>query len=512
MPQGLLPFKYENETTSSGMTALAGLPVYLEILHAMRFGDCIDRNIKVRTGGQGWTDRQMIVSLILLNLAGGDCVEDLRTLEADEGFCRILAMAESCGLKRKQRREMKRRWRKGRKRSVPSSSAVFRYLEAFHNPTWDEKQVQGHSWIPHNLGQLSGFAHMASHMLAFAQSNDKQKIATLDMDATLIETHKKDALWSYKDFKAYQAFNVWWAEHGMFVHTEFRAGNTAPGFEQKRMLEKSLKSLPEGVETVRLRSDTAGYQFELLNYCELGENERFRRIEFAVGCPVTSAFRKAVAKVPESAWKPLHRIVNNRKVATGKEWAEVCYVTDGAGVSKKSPIYRYVATRERFVEQATLPDIELSKKKDEEAPSNRTVDMKSGRYRVFGLVSNMDWAGDDLLRWSYLRCGKSEHAHSGLKEDLAGGKLPSSRFGANAAWWWVSVLAFNLNVIMKSQTLDAEWKSKRMKAIRFNIINIPGRILRRSRQWFIRLGQDHPATELLIEIRRRIAHMQPAPT
>ena len=34
-------------------------------------------------------------------------------------------------------------------------------------------------------------------------------------------------------------------------------------------------------------------------------------------------------------------------------------------------------------------------------------------------------------------CGKSEEAHSVMKEDLAGRKLPSGKFGVNAAWWWV---------------------------------------------------------------------------
>ena len=32
------------------------------------------------------------------------------------------------------------------------------------------------------------------------------------------------------------------------------------------------------------------------------------------------------------------------------------------------------------------------------------------------------------------RCGRSEHAHAIMKSDLAGGKLPSALFGANAAW------------------------------------------------------------------------------
>ena len=36
-----------------------------------------------------------------------------------------------------------------------------------------------------------------------------------------------------------------------------------------------------------------------------------------------------------------------------------------------------------------------------------------------------------------------------MKDDLAGGRLPSGLFGANAAWWAIMVLAHNLNALMK---------------------------------------------------------------
>ena len=36
------------------------------------------------------------MSLVLLNLAGGDCVEDLRVLEGDEGFARVASGGSSC--------------------------------------------------------------------------------------------------------------------------------------------------------------------------------------------------------------------------------------------------------------------------------------------------------------------------------------------------------------------------------------------------------------------------------
>jgi hypothetical protein len=35
------------------------------------------------------------------------------------------------------------------------------------------------------------------------------------MDATLIQTHKRDALFCYKNFKAYPPLNCWWAEHAV---------------------------------------------------------------------------------------------------------------------------------------------------------------------------------------------------------------------------------------------------------------------------------------------------------
>lgn len=43
--------------------------------------------------------------------------------------------------------------------------------------------------------------------------------ATLDMDATLVATLKEYALFGYKGFKAYQPFNVWWAETQLMLHT-----------------------------------------------------------------------------------------------------------------------------------------------------------------------------------------------------------------------------------------------------------------------------------------------------
>ena len=133
MKQGVLPFQYEEEKSSTGMTALSGLPAYLELAHAAGLRSSLERHVGLRRCGQGWTDIQVLTSLIMLNLAGGESVIDLDVLEEDEGFCRVLRQAETYRMRRRERRALEERWRVERRRSVPSESVVFRYLERFHD-------------------------------------------------------------------------------------------------------------------------------------------------------------------------------------------------------------------------------------------------------------------------------------------------------------------------------------------------------------------------------------------
>jgi hypothetical protein len=292
----------------------------------------IERHVKARGGIQGWTDAESIVSLMMLNLVGGECVADINRLESDKGFCQLLSKTLDHGLSRKGRRGLKNRWRKEKRRSVSSSSSVFRYLAEFHDR----------------------------------------------------------------------------------------------------------------------------------------DQERLR----------------------------------------GREWAEVCFVPNAIGHSKNGPEYRYLAIRERMQDQLMLPGME----QDEKKLPFQTMLRDRVKYKVFGIVTNMDWDGQELIEWHYKRCGRSEHAHSVMKEDLAGGTLPSGDFGENAAWWWIMILAFNLNAAFKSLVLGGKWVWKRMKAMRFSLINIPARVIGRSRQLSLRLNAGDPAYGWLVSIRAKIAALLPAPS
>jgi len=127
------------------------------------------------------------MALVLLNLAGGDSVSDLRNLQGDEGFVKVLRRVETHGLPRLQRRALEKRWRKERCRAVPSPSAVFRYLSAFHNPEEESKRQQGKAFIPASNKHLENLQQVQTDLIAFAQQQNPKSIATLDMDATLYQ-------------------------------------------------------------------------------------------------------------------------------------------------------------------------------------------------------------------------------------------------------------------------------------------------------------------------------------
>ena len=221
-------------------------------------------------------------------------------------------------------------------------------------------------------------------------------------------------------------------------------------------------------------------------------------IEFAVGVDVTEAFGLAVRQIPETAWRRLSRVVDGKMEDTGQEYAEVCFVPSWVGHKKHGPTYRYLAIRE-LLEQQAFPSMD-----GQVSLPFPTMNFGAVKYKITGIVTNRDLPGDELIRWYRARCGKSEEAHSIMKGDLAGGKFPSGLFGANAAWWQIMILAFNLDSAVKRLVLGGSWVNRRLKAIRFWLIKIPGRVLIHARSLIVRLVGGHGSNELLFEARRRM--------
>jgi hypothetical protein len=314
---------------------------------------------------------------------------------------------------------------------------------------------------------------------------------TLDQDATFIETESRNALFNYHGKRAYEAFNTYCPEHDTIVATQFRDGNVPPSYGQFEELKRVLDNIPAEVKKVQLRSDSAGYQTDILKYCASGENERFGVIDFAISCPMVQEVREAAKQVAEKDWQTEFIETPKGLKATDQEWAEIVYVSNELSGSKKSAEYRFFVTREEFEmtskEQAKLhteeTQMKLPLQEMIENLENRNVNMKklhltemNGKvYKIFAMVSNvMDKDGGELIRWYRKRCGKSEEVHRILKEELAGGHVASQNFGASAAYWNIAVLALTLHSLMKQHILLKELSKARPKTVRFIFYNIAG--------------------------------------
>jgi hypothetical protein len=65
---------------------------------------------------------------------------------------------------------------------------------------------------------------------------------------------------------------------------------------------------------------------------------------------------------------------------------------------------------------------------------------------------------------------------------------------------------------MKNLVLEGSWITKRMKAVRFHLINLPGRVMEHARELIVRLSGNHPSFDVLLNARLRIMELGCAPS
>ena len=111
----------------------------------------------------------MIMALIVLNLAGGDGLEDLERLERDAGFVQVMREVERRLLPRADRRALQARWRKPRQRAVPSPSAM--WLARFHDAAASMPRPPGSAIIPAMAEPVRALWQVNQALLGFLQTH-----------------------------------------------------------------------------------------------------------------------------------------------------------------------------------------------------------------------------------------------------------------------------------------------------------------------------------------------------
>jgi hypothetical protein len=479
--------KIEMTEGMSNTTPQASLIFTARFFEQSGLSKVIDETIGIRKD-RGASDSEHIMALVMTQTCGGDAIEHQKYLHE---------RAELLGIK------------------IPSVSASRAYMQSFHNWEEDKNRGMGRSYVPSENEYLSGFTHVHAHLLDVAYKLQPKETITLDQDATFIPTTRSEACFNYKGKRSYEAFNTYCPEYDLMVGTQYRDGNVTPGFKQLDELKKILALIPEGVKEVRLRSDSAGYQIDLMKYCALGKDERFGVIKFGISCMVQDEFKEAVRLVPEKSWRPLCR---KKDGCYTQEWAEVAYTSNSLSSSKQDPEIRFFAIREVFhqrkpcgASQTDAPgqkelEIQMTQSYIDELESQcegikdlHLTLMSEKVYKVFGVASSiLDKPGDEIILWHRGRCGKSEQAHDILKNDFGGSHVPSYLFGVNAAWWNIAVLAMNVNNMLKMFFLPEDLQNCRMKMLRNIFYTLTGKIVHHARKITLKIYSRDAGAQLLM--------------
>ena len=126
------------------------------------------------------------------------------------------------------------------------------------------------------------------------------------------------------------------------------------------------------------------------------------------------------------------------------------------------------------------------------------------------VVTNREGPGDELIHWHRGKCGTVERAHDWLKNDVGARRFPSSRFGANAAWYRLAALALNLCQAMRRIAFPGRPRGERLRTFRFWFLNRAGRAIRRAGRYvalFSRLASE--ALRAALHARGALAQLTP---
>jgi len=176
--------------------------------------------------------------------------------------------------------------------------------------------------------------------------------------------------------------------------------------------------------------------------------------------------REQIEATPQERWKPY-----SEDSGAIKECAVVDYFPEETAENRYREPLRYVAIRIRRKQGELFAD--------------------GSGVKHFAVASNLwDWDAKKLLQWHREKAGSIEAAHDVIKNELAGGVMPCGRFGANAAWFRLAVLTYNVLTALKRLALPAELLTARPKRLRFLIINTPGKLIHHARRTLLRLASS----------------------
>jgi hypothetical protein len=463
---GLLPYTIEVVDDDAAVTAHAGLPLVVETMRKLGVSAKLDAELGIRQRNNGMTDSAKAEGIVLLMASGGECMSDIDVLRADGGLQRLLDSG------------------------LPTQEVIRSFLYAFHDDKLVEEARQRRrseevAYIPAETPALQGLGRVNVALAHTVAKHMKITRATLDHDATIQESHKKQALAHYKGGRGYQPSVVCWAEADMVIADEYRDGNVPAGMDNLRVIRQSFASLPSFITTYFLRGDSALYEDAVLKWLADEDREGGPKgfIGFSISADMSAQLRAACAALPDDAWLAVEERAGESVLAAEVEF------TPGNWPKDAKPL-RYVAVK--FI--------------------GKQLDLEGKvPVKLLAVVTNRrDLQPAALLRWHWEKAGTIEHVHHVVKNELGGGTPPCGRFGANAAWFRFALLTYNVLSAMKQLALPPSMESAQPKRLRFSLFSLAARVTSHAGSLVMKIGRAAERLADFVASRVRLAKLAPA--
>ena len=199
------------------------------------------------------------------------------------------------------------------------------------------------------------------------------------------------------------------------------------------------------MDRVFLRADSALYDHSLIVYLER------RQVGFAISVPVSPGLMRRMQALDETAWH-----LDRCNKGALRHWAELEYLPDGAIDQPDALCAGFATSRSGSAagRDRCLP-----------TPRRSSTSVSSPIATTQG--------GDEgtLLCLHRGKAGTVEHAHDVLANELAAAALTSQKFRANAVWFRLNVVLYNLLTAFKRLGLPGALHRIRPKRLRFLVLN-----------------------------------------
>jgi hypothetical protein len=321
------------------------------------------------------------------------------------------------------------------------------------------------SWEGEQLG-LKGLDRVREGVNRRILRNDDRQQYTLDVDATEIVAGKFEALFTYKGNKGYMPCLGFLFELDLCIYDEFREGNVPPAYGQREFYIECKKRMPRGKRIKYYRADSASYQADLINDLERDG------VKYTITADQDSAVRALISLIPERQWKEPCE-------GCGYEVADAVHC-----MSRTREAFRLVIKRERRRGQLELFD-------------------EGGGYIYHVIATN--WLEEEKDGWQVLQWhngrGQAENFIKELKNGFGMERMPCGQSCANAVFFRIGVIAYNLFVGFRLLSCHESLAKHTIATFRWKLFQVAGRIVRHAGRIILKLAIEVEKLVLFKRIR-----------